>query len=95
MFRWRCLPQMLASGLVMSRTIHGSDFPFPSNAFVFWHRLGWSELFRLITEKNLLERDFRLKRALGLPQTAFSLGAKFVSPAKSRGESDSGALNKH
>jgi predicted TIM-barrel fold metal-dependent hydrolase len=85
MFRWRCLPQMLESELVMSRTIHGSDYPFPSNALVFWRRLGWSELFRLITEKNLLERDLRLKRALGLPLSTFSLGAKLFSPAKPQG----------
>jgi predicted TIM-barrel fold metal-dependent hydrolase len=78
MFRWRNLSRMVRNRLVMSRTIHGSDYPFPSNALVFWHQLGWSDLFRLTAEKNLLERDLQLKRALRLPKEIFLRGAQLL-----------------
>jgi uncharacterized protein len=71
MFRWRCIPRMLRDPLVLSRTLHGSDFPFPSNAAVFWHRLHPWTLLRLLGVKNLLERDWMLKCALGLPPNVF------------------------
>lgn len=71
MFRWRCVPRMLRDPLVISRTLHGSDFPFPSNPAVFWHRLHPRTLLRLLSVTNLLERDWMLKRALGLPPNVF------------------------
>lgn len=77
-FRWRSLPRMLGEPEILERTIHASDTPFPANALVFWNRLSISELSRLVTEKNLLERDFRLKQALGLPAEVFERGAKVL-----------------
>jgi predicted TIM-barrel fold metal-dependent hydrolase len=81
MFRWRNLPRMLDSQTVLSRAIHGSDYPFPSNALVFWNRLPWSDLFHLSSEKNLLERDLNLKCALGLPSEVFLRGARLLGLA--------------
>jgi predicted TIM-barrel fold metal-dependent hydrolase len=82
MFRWRCIPRMLTNPLVVSRTLHGSDFPFPSNPAVFWHRLHPKTLLRLLSIKNPLRRDWMLKRALGLPQEVFGRAATlFADPA--------------
>jgi hypothetical protein len=61
--------------LASSRTLYGSDWPFPANALVFWNRLHPLTLLDLMTEKNLFLRDFRLKQALGLPPESFSLAA--------------------
>ncbi len=40
MFRWRNLPRILEDSGVLERLVHASDFPFPSNALVFWNRVG-------------------------------------------------------
>lgn len=71
--RWRCLPDILNSRVVITRTLHGSDWPFPSNALVFWNRLHPLTLLDLLAEKNLFLRDFHLKQALGLPRESFTL----------------------
>lgn len=78
-FRWRTLPRILETPEVLERTIHASDFPFPSNALVFWNRLSLSQFLSLLSERNLLERDYRLKQALGLPPEVFLRGAKLLS----------------
>lgn len=74
MFRWRNLPRILAEPLVMQRLVHASDFPFPSNASVFWNRLAPSALLELLAEKNLFDRDIGLKRALGFGDEVFTRG---------------------
>ena len=66
---------------VLERTVYGSDTPFPSNALVFWNRLPAGKLFHLATEKNLFERDYRLKQALGLPPHVFERGARLLGLA--------------
>ncbi len=70
-FRWRSLPPIIQHPLAVTRTVQASDWPFPSNAFVFWHRLHPFTLVQLMAEKNLFLRDLRLKQALGLPADAF------------------------
>jgi predicted TIM-barrel fold metal-dependent hydrolase len=81
MFRWRNLPRLIADDAVLSRTIHGSDWPFPSNPAVFWNRLGPGALGRLVGERNLFARDLELKRALGLPDECFTRGRKLFGIA--------------
>ena len=78
MFRWRVLPQMLENPLVIDRTIHGSDFPFPLNAMVFWNQLWPNQFIILVSEKNLSQRGYLLKRALGLPDSSFHRGASLL-----------------
>jgi predicted TIM-barrel fold metal-dependent hydrolase len=79
--RWRCLPRLQTAPEVLARAIQGSDFPFPPNPLVFWNRLPPAELFSLLAERNLLERDYRLKKALGLPDAVFRRGAKLLGAA--------------
>ena len=57
MLRWRNLPRVLSNPQVLGRMIHGSDYPFASNALVFWNRLPVGTLLNLIAEENLFERD--------------------------------------
>jgi len=75
-FRWRTLPRLLETPEVLSRAIHASDFPFPSNAVVRWNRLSPTRMLSLASEHNLMERDYRLKQAIGLPQNVFEAGAQ-------------------
>ena len=77
--RWRCLPEILNNPMASSRTLYGSDWPFPANALVFWNRLHPLTLLDLMTEKNLFLRDLRLKQALGLPPESFSLAADVLA----------------
>lgn len=70
-FRWRCLPEVLQTPQVLPRIIHASDWPFPSNAFVFWHHLHPLDVLSGMTEPNLFLRDLRIKQALGLPPPTF------------------------
>ena len=71
LFRWRCLPAIAERPDVLARIWHGSDWPFPANAFVFWHRLHPFTLVDLMAERNLFVRDARLKQALGMPSESF------------------------
>lgn len=85
MFRWRNLPRILETPEVLERTIHGSDFPFSSNPLVFWNRLSPSTAGSLLGQPNLLERDYRIKRGLGLPQSVFERGSELLEQsARSR-----------
>jgi predicted TIM-barrel fold metal-dependent hydrolase len=82
MFRWRNLPKLMEDPELLERAIHGSDFPFPSNALVFWNRIAPQNLARLISEKNLFERDYRLKLALGMPPEVFRRAAVLLADAQ-------------
>ncbi|MHB8520920.1 MAG: amidohydrolase family protein [Limisphaerales bacterium] len=82
MFRWRNVPRLLRTPEVLARTIHGSDIPFPANALVFWNRLPRASFFSLLGERNLFERDYRLKQALGVPREVFTRGAKLLEEKK-------------
>ncbi|HEY9172531.1 MAG TPA: hypothetical protein VI136_09635 [Verrucomicrobiae bacterium] len=86
--RWRCLPDILHSPAARSRTLYGSDWPFPANAFVSWNRLHPLTLLDLMGEKNLFLRDFRLKQALGLPPESFPLAAEVLALDRKAGLPD-------
>jgi len=73
-FRWRNLPRLLADEVVLERTLHASDWSFPSNPAVFWNRLPPGALAGLSGEGNLFTRDLRLKQALGLPAACCTRG---------------------
>ena len=77
-FYWRELSRLLEESVIVERIIYASDWPFPSNAFVHWNRLGMSRLLALCSETNLFERDYLLKRALGLPVAAIERGAEVL-----------------
>jgi hypothetical protein len=45
-----------------------------------WWRLRPSQVLRLAAERNLLERDYQLKLALGVPAEVFERGAQVLAP---------------
>ena len=78
MMRWRNIPRLLDNPITRSRMIFGTDYPFASNALVFWNRLSPAKLLALCAERNLFERDLQLKRQLGFPESHFRLGAQLL-----------------
>jgi predicted TIM-barrel fold metal-dependent hydrolase len=78
MMRWRNIPRLLDHPIALSRMIFGTDYPFASNALVFWNRLSPATLLALCAERNLFERDLQLKRHLGFPASHFRLGAQLL-----------------
>jgi hypothetical protein len=80
-FRWRNLARLMDADDVLRRTIYGSDTPFPSNPLVFWNRLKPAELWSLLSEENLFERNYRLQHSLGLRRQVFERGARLLSLA--------------
>jgi predicted TIM-barrel fold metal-dependent hydrolase len=79
LFRWRNLPRLLDEPALATRLVYASDWPFTSNAMVFWNRLRPRDVLSLSSETNLFERDHRLKRALGLTQDAFDRGLRLLA----------------
>ena len=66
-------------------TLSLSDTPFPSNPLVFWNRLRPATLRSLLLETNLLERNYRLQQALGVPEEVFARGARLLSLLQTAG----------
>jgi len=63
--RVRDVPRLLADSEAKDRLLHGSDFPFPATPLTFACRLGLRKAARLQAIKNLVQRDYALKDALG------------------------------
>ncbi len=80
MFRWRNVPAIVDTPEALPRMLHASDWPFPSNALVFWNRLHPITLVRLMSEENLFLRDALLKQALGMPPESFTLAGRLFGP---------------
>lgn len=85
-FRWRCIPEIVRTPSVLPRIIHASDWPFPANALVFWHRLHPLATVGLMGERNLFLRDLRLKQALGLPAESFQRFGRLPGSTPPAGE---------
>lgn len=55
---------------VLDRIIHGSDFPVPVSGFGPWQRghIDWRTWRESRRDRHPLQRDLRLKRAMGFPE---------------------------
>jgi len=71
--RGRHVPECTRAPLV-DRLIHGSDFPVPVLGHFPWLRgfIKWKTFRDSARERNVLERDFRLKVAMGFPRETFT-----------------------
>ena len=71
--RGRHIPECLREPLV-SRMVHGSDYPVPVHGHFAWLRgfLSWRDFRRWETNPNILERDYQLKAAMGFPPESFT-----------------------
>jgi predicted TIM-barrel fold metal-dependent hydrolase len=76
--RFRHLPQILDDPATAERTLYGSDFPVLTNAFWYPRRLGLASVARLERERNSLQRDVALKRALGFGDETLTRAARVL-----------------
>lgn len=67
----------LTNGVLAERILHGSDLPVPSSGWLPWAggMLSWREHRETARIAHLLERDARLKRALGFAEETFTRAA--------------------
>ena len=65
--RFPHLPRFARDRRIVERTLHGSDFPVPSNSFYYVRLLGARRVMELERIRNRMQRDIELKRALGYP----------------------------
>jgi predicted TIM-barrel fold metal-dependent hydrolase len=70
--RARHLPRFADDPLIQARTLHGSDFPIISSARHYARRLGGAKVARIHREKNAIQRDVLLKRAIGFDEDSFT-----------------------
>lgn len=65
---------------VVERLVHGSDLPVPvlSHPGLVAGLFGVADWWRLRRIRNPLERDYRLKRAMGFPETVFTRAAQLL-----------------
>jgi predicted TIM-barrel fold metal-dependent hydrolase len=53
------------------RILHGSDFPIPSSALYFLPALGFGKVLKLEQARHGLDRDVKIKKAMGMPDSVF------------------------
>ena len=80
--RGRIVPECLAPPLA-ARLVHGSDWPVPVSGFWPWAKglITSADYRRSRRERNLLERDFLLKRAMGFAPETFTRAWDLLPPA--------------
>jgi predicted TIM-barrel fold metal-dependent hydrolase len=71
--RGRHVRECLRSPLV-ERMVHGSDFPVPVYGHWAWMRgfVDWKSFRKWERQRNILEKDFQLKVAMGFPPETFT-----------------------
>jgi uncharacterized protein len=77
--RFAYLPRLAREPLFHARTLYGSDFPVPSNAFYFAGRIGPPTALALERVRNPFDRDVRIKRALGYPDRTLTRAERVLA----------------
>lgn len=76
--RFAHLPRLASDPFVCERTLYGSDFPVPPLAALYLARLGARGVWALERERNPLQRDVAVKRALGYPDATLRRAAEVL-----------------
>ncbi len=76
--RFVYLARLASDPLVRERVLHGSDFPVPSSAVYFSRRLHRRQVWAVERENNPLEKEVRLKLALGYPESSLTRAAQVL-----------------
>lgn len=79
--RFPYLKRLIDGGRHWDRLGHGSDYPIPPNPWLFAERYGLAEALRLSRIANPLHRDVAIKRALGVPESVFENGGRWLGLA--------------
>ena len=82
--RTRWIPRMIKEQGVVEKLMHGSDYPVPVTAWFAMGELGWKKVHELNRIHGFLERDVRIKRAMGLPEAVFTNAARVLGAAALR-----------
>jgi predicted TIM-barrel fold metal-dependent hydrolase len=82
--RTRWIPKLLREQDVVEKLIHGSDYPVPVTAWFALKELGCVKVRELNRIPGILERDIRIKRALGLPDAVFTNVSRVLGAEKLR-----------
>jgi predicted TIM-barrel fold metal-dependent hydrolase len=79
--RGRHVPQCLREPLV-SRALHGSDFPVPVMGHWAWLKglISWNDFRRCEQMSNVIEKDYQLKVAMGFPADVFTRIYQLLRP---------------
>jgi uncharacterized protein len=77
--RFRHLPRFAADPVIRDRTLHGSDFPVITNAFYYPGRIPLGQIADIERERNGLEREILVKRAIGFPDAALFRAASVLA----------------
>ena len=81
-FRFQDFAKLLDAGpMVRDRLLHGSDFPFPATPAAFADRIGKDSALRIGGIENLMQRDFELKRSLGIGSQSAARSFSLVTQA--------------
>jgi hypothetical protein len=76
--RFPHLPKFANDAELVERTLHGSDWPVPTNAFYYVQQLGRRRVMSLEREKNTVQRDVSIKRALGYPDEVLTRASRVL-----------------
>jgi hypothetical protein len=81
------VPACLEAGIT-ERLVHGSDFPVPVFGHWAWAQrfIGWKAFREMEGVTNVIEKDYRLKQAMGFAPESFSriLSLLRLTPAVAR-----------
>ena len=73
--RFSHLPGLANDDEITSRTLFGSDWPVPANAFYYFRQLGFRRVRALEKIKNTIDRDLNIKRDFGYPDETLTRAA--------------------
>lgn len=76
--RFPHLPRFAKDPELTARTLHGSDWPVPTNAIYYVRELGRRRVLSLEREKNPVQRDIAIKRALGYPDEVLTRASSIL-----------------
>ena len=76
--RFMHLPRFADDPLITSRTLHGSDYPVPCNPIYYVGRMERNEVTGILREKNRIQRELLVKRAIGYPDVTFHRAAEVL-----------------
>lgn len=77
--RFAHVPVLAKDELIAGRTLYGSDWPVPSNAFYYAMQLGVRATWQIEREKNLIARDIKTKSALGYPEATLTRASQVLA----------------
>lgn len=66
--RFYNLPRLAKDPVIEERTLYGSDWPVPINAFYYLPWLGYKKVREIESIANLIDRDVAIKRAFGFSE---------------------------